>query len=142
MVLTTPRSLVTVAGLAVIGAVLATWSTSWVLAVVADGDAVEVGWPAPSLAYSYMRISSDGGYELVDCAWVLSEEHPFRSGRRLELPFHPVWPGFLIDTVLFAMLLFGVIAIPSLIVARTRVLRCRCPSPGSSVIRRSRSRSR
>jgi hypothetical protein len=47
-----------------------------------------------------------------------------------ELPLCPVWPGFLVNTVLYALLLFPLVQIPSGMRRHIRRKRGRCPKCG------------
>jgi hypothetical protein len=83
-----------------------------------------VGWPSLCLKGTQMRLMTNGGPAR------LSDEGLLRLGNQVMLCFLPVWPGLLLNSVVFGASLFvgrwGVRAF----IRRVRSSRNRCPSCG------------
>ncbi len=97
------------------------------------------GWPALALMSVLTYIDSD-----VDAGWVRAGDEFFipevwqtrwgirvRDGRRAEdihtLPLRPIWPGFAINTVFYAGMLWVLLAAPFALRRRLRIKRGLCP---------------
>ena len=77
---------------------------------------VEVGLPCRSL--THVRWSSD---------WHESCEGGLRVAERY-VPFRPVWPGFAINTIFYALILWPLLAAPGFVRRRRRLKRGLCPA--------------
>lgn len=96
-------------------------------------ERVRVGWPLPALEY---RGEMDESVRLApaNLARLRLEgiRPPVRAshlylGADRRLPIQPVWAGFLIDTLLYAAILFTITAAPRSLIRARRRRRKRCP---------------
>jgi hypothetical protein len=103
---------------------------------------VFIGWPFRALQYSRWSISrysrNDWDNEKVIDKWSVAwktldarateDAYGLIFGRRV--PLCPLWPGFAINTVFFAAILWLLLAGPGWIRRRLRIMRGSCPSCG------------
>jgi hypothetical protein len=80
------------------------------------------GWPL--LALWYGEFESDQ----LDGGWLLSREvQPGYIYYNRALAFRPIWPGFAINTVFYALVLWLLVAAPFALRRRSRIKRGLCP---------------
>lgn len=87
------------------------------------------GWPF--LACRSWRIAKRGsafGYDTLDSRglWMLPESWNW-GGINRDVPFLPIWPGFAINTLLYAAAIWLLFAAPFSLRKRWRIRRGRCP---------------
>jgi hypothetical protein len=98
----------------------------------------DVGWPVASLQMEYRVETQWSGWtaeeswfpawELPDNLWELGLDRPrWALGR---VPLRPLWPGFLIDSLFYAAIWFGVFLAPGMAKRAIRRKRGRCPRCG------------
>jgi hypothetical protein len=108
------------------------------VAITDDADArlskifapIQAGWPTPSLC-RYFWIDMPGVSRPSNLTIGLAAPAlPRWSGGRtsVRLPIRPLWPGFAINTVFYAGLLWLLFAAPFALRRRRRIKRGRCPA--------------
>ena len=88
-----------------------------------------VGWPMFSLGYWRAVSGNWAGYETLAAhgAIVISHDNGVIKYDRL-LPFSPVLPGFAMNTIFYAAMLWVVFFVPGMVRRRIRRRRGRCPA--------------
>lgn len=89
------------------------------------------GWPMYAVRYEWIRefnrsvsepnATGSHGLLLLPARWL-------PQNLETELPWSPLWPGFAIDTVLYAMILWLITAAPLALRRRWRIRRGLCPA--------------
>ena len=96
---------------------------------IAEGDWQSWGVPAPSLrvndAASYLKASA-GHYLSWDGGWIVTYPRWFVGATALPLPLRPIWPGFAINTLFYAAILWLLFAAPGRVRRWRRVRRGLC----------------
>lgn len=115
---------------------------------------IDCGWPAPAMrcgsyagtffSHGYPlhrthtpRRSIHGGFELMTRGPSASSRVAYNVGShkildRFALPLLPLWPGFLLNTFFYALLLFGAWRLPGMLRRAVRRRRGRCAGCGYS----------
>ncbi len=71
------------------------------------------GWPFLTLSCAYTSVVVVPGFKVVDGIEVKSHPDPSRATvRSIALPLEPIWPGFAINTIFYATILWPVILGP------------------------------
>ena len=78
-----------------------------------------IGWPARSLSTEYWLHTKDWGRNVGRSSQ--------RESKEL-VPMHPLWPGFAINTIFYAAILWLLFAFPFVIRRRRRIKRGLCPA--------------
>jgi hypothetical protein len=89
---------------------------------------IECGWPLRSLEYEHQvnqRPYSIAIEKLADFGEVPAWLRPIDERRRL--PLRPIWPGFAINTLFYAAILWLLFAAPFALRRRRRIKRGLCP---------------
>jgi len=93
---------------------------------------LEAGWPLRSLeaqARSDVSLEPRGRHAIRLGWWREGAYLP--SGRWV--PVRPIWPGFIVNSLLYALLLAPCVAAPGLVIARWRCRSGRCPQCGAAM---------
>jgi len=98
----------------------------------------EVGWPYPSLYWRVRAIVSPQGMPAQSWSPVITGNgiRPDWDGLGFtplswkRLPTRPIWPGFLINTIFYALVLLPLYCTPFIARRHIRVKRGRCPQCG------------
>ena len=106
------------------------WTNVQTLLVNDEGDwkvtQFATGWPVRTMMHefreSYLRNFDDPGSERWHWAWPL-ETNPMRA-----LPLRPLWPGFAINTIFYAAILWLPVAGLGALRRRRRIKRGLCPA--------------
>ena len=95
------------------------------------------GWPCLAMKSERTRWTDGrapdqvvGGVDLgpyVDWATPVTNQSGLGAAHWLDLPFHPIWPGFAINTVFYAFILWLLFAAPFALRWRMRIKRGLCP---------------
>jgi hypothetical protein len=84
------------------------------------------GWPCLSMYYTMLTYPSGAGFvgngHLTTPRWMHVPENP------RDLPLNPIWPGFAINTVFYAAVLWVVFAGPGKLRRTIRIKRNQCPA--------------
>jgi hypothetical protein len=89
------------------------------------GSVLHAGWPVRSLAYAeFARQSSGNGLQIS--RWALKIGPFLGHDMGLSLPLKPIWPGFAINTVFYAAVLWVLLALPGAVRRFVRRRRGRC----------------
>jgi hypothetical protein len=87
------------------------------------------GWPFESLADALSEDTSGGSYHVG--RWIHRRGITIETERdRLALPLQPLWPGFAINTVFYAAVLWLLLAAPFALRKWRRIRRGLCPKCG------------
>jgi hypothetical protein len=99
---------------------LTDWSMFW-------SEECFAGWPFLSFHGSHTLVEMDGfqskTYGVFDLAKLMSTGEP-----HTELPYYPLWPGFAINTIFYAAILWLLFAAPGSVRRRLRIRRGVCPA--------------
>lgn len=90
---------------------------------------LEIGWPFRCL---YGVVAGENG-EWASESWLVelpARRTVFGYARAPELPLRPIWPGWIVNTVLYAAILWLLIGGLSVLRGLFRVTRGQCPSCG------------
>ena len=89
---------------------------------------IEAGWPIRSLRRTAFGPRSDDAVSatLSNAMWQFPSVHS-RAENRSFLPSNPIWPGFAINTVFYAVGLWLLFAAPFALRRRRRIKRGLCP---------------
>jgi hypothetical protein len=94
----------------------------------------EAGWLVRSLSGVFKMLSPMGSSPAVSCHHAIELSPRIRARNPLMpqvafvLPLRPIWPGFAINTVFYAGLLWLLFAAPSALRRRRRIRRGLCPA--------------
>ena len=97
------------------------------------------GWPSLTLSCAYTSVVAVPGFSVVDGIEVKAHPDPNRATiRSISLPLRPIWPGFAINTIFYAAILWLLIPGPFALrrflrVRRGLCLKCAYPMGGSAV---------
>jgi len=84
------------------------------------------GWPMYSMSTRYYRGASPQSASIITDGLFVRPSLLGVSGRRV-LPLRPIWPGFAINTVFYAVVLWLLFAGPFVVRRRRRIRRGLCP---------------
>jgi len=87
---------------------------------------LHIGWPCRCLSARAEQLNDVWSEHGLSVPLVMRHDLAFRA----ELPLCPVWPGFLVNTVFYALILFPLVQIPFVVRRLIRRRRRRCPQCG------------
>jgi hypothetical protein len=92
----------------------------------------EAGWPRLAIGgWQWMEPST--GWEARGAVALGRRTIPQSSVLARVLPLHPIWPGFAINTIFYAAILYALFAVPGAVRRRVRKRRGQCASCGYSL---------